>query len=46
MDGIAAAPILQFFSCLPEIFQNLAIKKLHLARGTHGTHKARNGIDD
>src|SRR5260370_6199504 len=46
MDGVARGPILQFVCRLAEIFQDLAVEVLDPARGTQGTNKPRNRVDD
>src|SRR5580700_1594470 len=46
MDGVAGGPILQVLSRFAEIFQELAVEELDLARGTQGTHEPGNGVDD
>src|SRR5258708_3274030 len=46
MDGVARGPILQFVCRLAEIFQDLAVEVLDLARGAQGTNKPRNRVDD
>src|SRR5882762_9638017 len=46
MDSVAGGPVLQLLGRLAEIFQELAVEEHHLARGTQGTYKPGNAIDD
>ena len=46
MDNVAGGPVLQLLRCLAKIFQQLAVKTLHLARRIHCAYKPWNAIDD
>src|SRR6516164_1839176 len=45
MDDVAGSPTSQFLRRLAQIFQDLPIEELQLARRIHGTHEPGNAID-
>jgi hypothetical protein len=46
VDSFVRGPMLQLLNRLAEIFQDLTVEEFHLAGGTQGTYKPRNGVDD
>jgi hypothetical protein len=46
MNRVAVRPALQLFRRLAKVLQNLRVKTVNLARGTHGTHQSRNAVQD
>src|ERR1700688_2215743 len=46
MNRVADRPAFQFRGCLAEVFQNLRVETVNLARGAHGTHQSRNAVQD
>ena len=46
MNSIGHLPPLQFVGSLTEVFQEWAVELLNLTGGVHGTHQARDAIDN
>src|SRR5258705_6675824 len=44
MDSFGGVPILQFFSGLAEVIQQLTVEELHLTRRAQGAHEPGNVI--